>query len=122
MESSPSTHHFISRSVVAASEICKFSSPRKDSGIRSSGGIFENRKEEITEIGKLVSSERCSDGVLRTGTSLDGCPCGISAPNACRGDCRWVNIRVVSEVEGSRLVCTPVITTGTSTGSAPPDG
>ena len=73
----------------------------------------------MIEIVGLLSSKRCrSDQCLQTGTSPDGCPCGIlSVLNVWRGDGPWVETRVASKMEGSRSVRGLVVTAETSTGS-----
>ena len=51
----PDTYHFMSKSVAGISDVwtCNFSPPRNESGICGSGGIFESRTEEMTEMGGL---------------------------------------------------------------------
>jgi len=66
------THHFISRSVAAISEVWTWnlSPPRNESGMYGSGGIPESGKQEMTEMGRLESGETCCPaGFLQTRTS-----------------------------------------------------
>ena len=97
----------MSRSEAAISEgwTCNLSSPKNESGTRGSGGIFENRGDEMTEIG--VSREtRRPDEYLRTLTRPDKRPCGTwswSASNTCEGGDSWVTAPAASEVDGVGL-------------------
>jgi len=68
----PDAHHLISRSVAANSEVwtCNFSPPKKESGSCGSGGTFESRGEEMTEMDGLEPGDtRRPGGFLRTQTS-----------------------------------------------------
>ena len=69
------TYDLISKSVATVSEVRtrNFSFPRNESGIRSSGGIVECRKDEAIEIDGF---EYRSNEFLRTTTSPGGRPCG----------------------------------------------
>ena len=109
MDSYSNTHDPMSRSVAAISDgcTCNLSSPRNESGIRGSGGIFENRGDEMTDIGGLESGEtRRPDEFLRTLTRPDERPCGTwswSASNARGGGDSRVSAPVVSEVDSVGL-------------------
>ena len=103
------THDPMSRSVAAISEgwTCSLSSPRNDSGTRGSGGILENKGDEMTEIGGLESGEvRRPDEILRTLMRLNERLCGTrswSASKTCGGDDSWITVPAASEVDGVGL-------------------
>ena len=98
------THHFMSRSVAAASEnrTCTLSSPKNESGIHGSGGIVGGKKGGTVKMDRLVPREkRCSSGSLQARTSS---PCGgSSVPNTCPTAGSLVAAHIASEeVEGIR--------------------
>lgn len=86
------THDPMSRSVAAISEgwTCNLSSPKNESGIRGSGEIFENRWDQMMEIGGSEPGRaRRPDEILRTLTRSNGRVCGTwswSASGGCGGD------------------------------------
>jgi hypothetical protein len=97
------THAVMVRSVAVVSEswTCSLSSPKNESGIHSSGGIFDRREDGTIKVDAFVHrGTRCSSGPLRTRTSSS---CGTwSAPNTWSGTGLLVTTHAASGAEGIR--------------------